>query len=97
MIPHQPHQLDKRLRGEKSRARLCIGTGRQRMGYGKVRPVPGQAEQKTILTAEDDPGLGLSPEDTADASPLPAGGTLLGQDRGTCSLKCNIRCDLFWG
>ena len=97
MIPHKPHQLDKRLRGEKGWARSRIGTGGRRKGYGKVRPVPGQAEQKTILTAEDDPGLGLSPEDAADASPLPAGGTLLGQDRGMCSLKCNIRCDLFWG
>jgi hypothetical protein len=97
MIPHKPHQLDQGLRGEKGRAQGHIDTGGRRMGYGKVRPVPGQAEQEAILTTEDDPGLSLSPEDAADAPCLPAGGTLLGQDRGTCSLKCNIRCDLFGG
>jgi hypothetical protein len=97
MISHKPHQLDKRLRSEKGWAGSRMGTGGRRMGYGKVRPVPGQGEQETILTAQDDPGLGLAPEDAADASPLPAGATLLRQDRGTCSLKCNIRCALFWG
>ncbi len=97
MIPHKLNQLDQGLWGEKGWAWSRIGTGGRRKGYGKVRPVPRQGEQEPILTAEDDPGLGLSPEDTADASPLPAGGILLSQDRGMCSLKCNIRCDLFGG
>jgi hypothetical protein len=97
MIPHKPNQLDQGLWGEKDRARLLKGTGGRRAGQGKVRPVPGQGEQETILTTEDHPGSLLAPEDAADASRLPAGGTLLGQDRGTRSLKCNIRCDLFWG
>ena len=97
MIAHKANQLDQGLRGEQRRARVRIGAGRWRKGYGKVHPVPGQGEQETILTTEDYPGLLLAPEDTADASRLPAGGTLLGQDRGACSLKCNIRCCLFWG
>ena len=97
MIPHKLNQLDQGLRGEQRRIRLHSGAGKRRKGDGKVCPLPGQGEQEAILTAEDDPGLLLAPEDTADASPLPAGGTLLGQDRGTRSLKCNIRCDLFGG
>jgi hypothetical protein len=97
MIPQKPNQLDQGLRGEKGWGRSRIGTGGRRKGYGKVRPVPGQGKQETILTAEDYPGSLLAPEDAADASHLPAGGTLLSQDRGTHSLKCNIRCDLFWG
>ena len=59
--------------------------------------MPGQGKQEAILTAQDDPGFLLAPEDAADASLLPAGGALLGQDGGTRSLKCNIRCYLFWG
>ncbi len=97
MIPHKPHQLDQGLRGEQRWTRVRIGAGRWCKGDGKVRPVPGQGEQETILTAEDDPRSLLAPEDAADASPLPAGGTLLGQDRSARSLKCNIRCCLFWG
>jgi hypothetical protein len=97
MIPHKLNQLDQGLRGEQRRVRLRSGAGKRRKGNGKVRPVPGQAEQEAILTTKDDPGLLLAPEDTTDAPRLPAGGTLLGQDRGTCSLKYNIRCDLFWG
>jgi hypothetical protein len=97
MIAHKLHQTDQDLRGEQRRARLRIGTGGRHKGNGKVRPVPGQGEQEAILTAEDDPGILLTPEDATDAPPLPAGGTLLGQDRGTRSLKCNIRCYLFWG
>jgi hypothetical protein len=73
---------------DRARSRMCIR--RRRKGGGKIRPVPGQGEQKTILTTQKHPGLGLSPKDTADASHLPAGGTLLGQNRGTCSLKYNI-------
>lgn len=97
MIPHQPHQLSQSLWGEQDRARSRICTGGRWKGYGKVRPVPGQGEQETILTAEDHPGSLLTPEDAADASRLPASRALLGQDRGTRSLKCNIRCYLFWG
>ena len=97
MIPHKSGQLDQGLRGEQRRGWVRSGAGKRRKGDGKIRPVPGQGEQEAILTAEDDPGLSPTPEDAADASPLPAGGTLLGQDRGTCSLKCNIRCTLFWG
>jgi hypothetical protein len=95
MIPHKPNKLDQGLRGQQRRAWWRIGAGRWRKGDGKIRPVPGQGEQETILTPEDYPGLLLAPEDTADASRLPAGRTLLGQDRGARSLKCNIRCDLF--
>ena len=97
MISHKANQLDQGLRGEKNRARGHICTGGRWAGHGKVCPVPGDGEEQTILTTEDYPGLLLAPEDTADASRLPAGGTLLGQDRGACSLKCNIRCCLFWG
>ena len=97
MILHKPHTLDQSLWGQQDRARSRMGIRRRRKGDGKVRPVPGQGEQETILTTEDHPRGLLAPEDAADASPLPAGGTLLGQDRGTRSLKCNIRCDLFWG
>ncbi len=97
MILHKPHTLDQRLWGQQDRARSRMCIRRRRKGGGKVRPVPGYGEQETILATEDHPGSILAPEDAADASRLPAGGTLLGQDRGTCSLKCNIRCDLFWG
>jgi hypothetical protein len=97
MIPHKLNQLDQGLWGKQRRVWLFSWARGRHKRDGKVRPVPGQGEQETVLTTEDDPGLGLSPEDAADASLLPAGGTLLGQDRGTCSLKCNIRCDLFWG
>ena len=95
MIPHKLNQFDQGLWGEQRRVRLLSRARGRYKGNGKVRPVPGQGEQEPILTAQDDPGFLLAPEDAADASPLPAGGTLLGQDRGTCSLKCNIRCDLF--
>ena len=97
MIAHKLNQSDQDLRGEQRRGRLRIGTGGRRKGDRKVRPVPGQGEQEAILTAEDHPGFLLVPEDAADASPLPAARTLLGQDRGTRSLKCNIWCYLFWG
>ena len=97
MIAHKSYKLDQSLWGEKDRARSLKHTRGGWNRQGKVRPVPGQGKQETILTAEDDPGGLLAPEDTADASPLPAGRTLLGQDRGTRSLKCNIRCCLFWG
>jgi hypothetical protein len=97
MIAHKLYQLDQRLRGKQDRARSRMCIRRRRKGGGKIRPVPGQGEQKTVLTTEKHPGLLLAPKDTADASRLPAGGTLLGQDRGTCSLKYNIWCDLFWG
>jgi hypothetical protein len=97
MIPHKSNQLDQGLWGEKDWVRLLKHSRGRQKGPGKVRPVPGQGEQETILAAEEHPGSLLAPEDAADASRLPAGGTLLGQDRGTRSLKCNIRCDLFWG
>ena len=97
MISHKPDQLDQGLRGEQDWGRRLKHIGEWHNGQGKVRPVPGQGEQGTILTTKDDPGNLLAPEDTADTSRLPAGGTLLGPDRGTCSLKCNIRCDLFCG
>ena len=97
MISHKLNQLDQGLRGEQRRGWLRSGAEGRRKGDGKVRPVPGQGEQETILTTEDHPGSLLAPEDAVDASRLPAGGTLLGQNRGTRSLKCNIRCDLFWG
>ena len=96
MIPQKSNKLDQGLWGEKGRTGSLKHIGRQRKGYGKVRPVPGQGKQEPILTAKDHPGSLLAPEDAADASRLPAGGTLLGQDRGTRSLKCNIRCYLFW-
>src|SRR2546430_3628457 len=56
----------------------------QRAGEG--RSSARARKQEPILTAKDHPGSLLAPEDAADASRLPAGGTLLGQDRGTCSL-----------
>jgi hypothetical protein len=97
MIPHKLNQLDQGLWGQQRRVRgLSQARGRHSRD-GKVRPVPGQGKQEAILTAQDDPGFLLAPEDAADASLLPAGATLLGQDRGTCSLKCNIRCGLFGG
>lgn len=95
MIPHKLNQLDQGLRGEQRRVRLLSGPRGLHKGDGKVRPVPGQGEEEAILTAEDDPGFLLAPEDPTDPSPLPAGRALLSQDRGTCSLKCNIRCYLF--
>ena len=97
MISHKPNQFDQGLWGEQRRVRLPSRPRGRCKGNGKVRPVPGQGEQEAILTAQDDPGFLLAPEDAADASLLPAGETLLGQDRGTRSLKCNIRCCLFWG
>ena len=97
MIPHKLNQFDQGLGGEQRRVRVLSRARGRYKGNGKVRPMPGQGEQEAILTAEDHPGFLLVPEDAADASPLPAGGTLLGQDRGTRSLKCNIRCCLFWG
>jgi hypothetical protein len=69
----------------------------RRKGQGKVCPLPGEGMQLTVRTAKNHPGLLLAPEDTADASRLPVGGTLLGQNGGTCSLKYNIRCCLFGG
>src|SRR5690349_11863568 len=97
MIPHKSNQLDQSLWGEKDWVRSLKPTRRRRNRQGKVGPVPGQGKQETILTAKDHPGGLLAPEDAADASRLPAGGTLLGQDRGARSLKYNIRCYLFWG
>jgi hypothetical protein len=96
-IPHKPHEFHQGLRSQKDREQVlrCF-RGRHRRD-GKVCPLPGEGKQLTVLTAQDHPGLFLAPEDVADASRLPAGGTLLGQDRGPCSLKCNIRCGLFWG
>jgi hypothetical protein len=82
MIPYKSHKLYQGLWGEKDRAWFLKRTRGRRAGHGKVCPVPGQGEQETILTAEDHPGFLLAPEDAADASRLPAGGTLLGQDRG---------------
>jgi hypothetical protein len=69
----------------------------RRKGLGKVCSLPGEGKQLTVLTAKDHPGSTLAPEDSVDAARLPACGTFLGQDRGTCALKCNIRCGLFWG
>jgi hypothetical protein len=66
-------------------------------GQRKVCPLPGEGKQLTVLTAQDYPGSFLAPEDSVDAPRLPAGRTLLGKDRGTHSLKYNIRCDLFGG
>ena len=97
MIPHKLNQLDQGLWGEQRRIRLLSRARGRHKGDGKVHPVPGQGEEEAILTAQDDPGFLLAPEDAADASPLSASGTLLGQDCGACSLKCNIRCCLFRG
>jgi hypothetical protein len=97
MIAHKLHQFDQGLWGEQQRIPWLSRARGRHTGDGKVRPVPGQGEQEAILTAQNDPGVLLVPEDAADASFLPAGGTLLGQDRGTCSLKCTIRCCLFGG
>ncbi len=95
MIPYKLNHLDQGLWSEQCRVRmLSRARGRHRRD-GKVCPVPGQGEEEAILTAQDSPGFLLAPEDAADASLLPAGGTLLGQDRGTRSLKCNKRCNLF--
>jgi hypothetical protein len=96
-IPHKPHEFHQGLGSEQDRGRSRLCDRGWQKGQGKVCPLPGEGKQETILTAQDDPGLLLAPEDAADASPLPAGGTLLGQDRGTRSLKCNIRCYLFSG
>jgi len=95
MISHKANQLDQGLRGEQRRGRLLS----RAKGWHRreVRPVPGQGEQEAILTAENDPGFCFPPEDPADASSLPAGGTLLSQDPGLCSLKCKIWCGLFGG
>lgn len=96
MIPHKPNQLDERLRSEE---RWGQWFGRVRglpTGDGEIRPLPGQGEQETIVTAQDHPGFLVAPEDPTDVSPLPTGGTLFSQDRGPRSLKCNIRCCLFW-
>jgi hypothetical protein len=97
MIPYKPNQLDEGLWRKQRRTRLHSAPRMRWQGDGKIRPVPGQGEQETILAAQEHPGFFLAPEDPADASPLPTGRALLGQDRGTCSLKCNIRCNLFWG
>src|SRR2546423_15391512 len=97
MIPHTSNKLDQSLWGEKDRARPLKHSRRRHNGQGKVGPVPGQGKQEPILTAKDHSGSLLAPEDAADASRLPAGGTLLGHDRGTGSLKCDIRWYLFWG
>jgi len=56
MIAYKPNQLDQGLRGQKGWARLRSGAGRRREGDGKVRPVPGQGEKETILTAQEHPG-----------------------------------------
>jgi hypothetical protein len=97
MIPYKPYQLDQGLWSEQYWVRVLSRARGQHRRDGKVGPVPGQGEQKTILAAEDNPWFLLTPEDTTDASRLPTGGTLLSQNRGPCSLKCNIRCALFWG
>ena len=96
-IPHKPNKLYQRLRGEQNRLRSLRRNGGQRDGYGQVGPLPGEREEGTVLTAQDHPGGRLTPEDAADAPRLPTGGTLLSQDRGTRSLKCNIRCSVFGG
>jgi len=97
MIPHKSYQLDKGLWRKQHRVGMFHLARRRFKGNGKVRPVPGYREQGAILTAQNHPGLGLSPEDTSDASPLSTGGALLGHDRGLRTLKCNIGCCLFRG
>ena len=97
MIPHKPHQLDEGLWGQQYRARGLSQARRRVKGHGKVRPVPGEGEQEAIVTAQNHPGLGHSPEDASDAPLLSAGGALFGHDRGLCPFKCNIGCCLFWG
>ena len=97
MVAHKPHQLDQGLRSEQGQVGLGGEVGKRGKGAGKVGPVPGQGEHQTIVTAQGNPGGLLAPEDPPDPSFLPAGATLLRQDRSSCSLKCNIGCCLFWG
>jgi hypothetical protein len=97
MIPHKPNEIDEGLWGEQGWRRLLSGVGGWHGRKGKIRPLPGQGEQEPIVTAQDYPGFLSAPEHTTNASPLSAGGTLLSQDRGTRSLKCNIRRGLFGG
>jgi hypothetical protein len=97
MIPYKLNQLDQGLWSEQCRVRVLSRVRGRHRRDRKVCPVPGQGEEEAILTAQHNPGVLLAPEDAADVSLLPAGCHLLSQDRGLCSLKCNIRCDLFWG
>jgi hypothetical protein len=97
MIPHKLNQLDQGLWGQQRWVHWLSQLRGRYTRDGKICPVPGQEKQEAILRAQDDPGFPLAPEDAADASLLPAGTTLLSQDRGACSLKCNIRCALFGG
>src|SRR6516164_7962526 len=96
-ISHKPHELHQGPGSEKDRGRPHMCDHGRWKGQGKVCPLPGKGTQLTILTTKDHPGIILSPEDPADAPHLTAGRTLLGQDRGMRTLKCNIRCRLFGG
>ena len=96
-IPHKPNKLYQGLGSKEGRLwplrRLFGRYDRNR----KVRPLPGQGEQETVLRAQDHPWNPLAPEDAADAPRLPAGRALLSQDRGPRPHKCNIRCSVFRG
>src|SRR5690348_5030709 len=80
MIPHKLNQIDQGLRGKQHHMWLRSWARGWHTGNGEIRPVPGQGEQKAILTAEGYPRLLLVPEDPEDASLLPAGWTFLSQD-----------------
>ena len=97
MIPHKLNQIDQGLRGKQYQRRLRSGVREWHTGDGKIRPMPGQGEEETILTAEGYPHHLLVPEDTENASLLPTGWTFFSQDGGARSLKCNIWRTLFWG
>lgn len=79
MVTYKPNQLDQGVRSEERRVGLGNGVGKWKLfkGVGKVSGVPGQGEHQTIVTAQNNPGSTLAPENPPDPSFFPAGATLL--------------------
>jgi hypothetical protein len=96
-IAHKSHQVHERLGSEQNTTCLVRCVSGERNGFGEVGPAPREGVQQAALTAHKHPRNMLAPEDVADASRLPGDTTLLGQNGGLGSLKCNIRCYLFGG
>jgi hypothetical protein len=96
-IPYKSHQLHQGLGGEQNSVCPLRCVSGERNGHGEISPVPREGVQDAALTAYEHPGSVLAPEHVANASRLSGDATLLRQNGGLCSLKCNIGCGVFWG
>lgn len=96
-IAHKAHQVHERLGSEQNSACPLRCVSGKWNGSGEVGPVPREGVQQAALSAYQHPWTMLAPEHVADASRLSGETTLLRQNGGLGSLKCNIGCYLFGG